>query len=370
MSIDRIWDLFTKKFNNEISKEELEELESLLWENRDVFQLNESLSSFEELQFKPVSDEQTKNRSVNAIKQAIGTNDNVGGKEAVPDEYQTISSYHMRRKGIRIGLIAVLSAAVIVMCIVLFPFWENEGPNKEMANVNNIKTDPGSKTTVNLPDGSVVVLNAGSRLTYNKEFGISSREIQLTGEAFFDIVKNPEMPLVVHAGTVDIWVKGTTFNVKAYPEDETVEAALLTGAIELVSQKDPERKILLRPNEKIIISKKGNNKSLQLPDDKKNLNEEETISLDKMKPDPVDSTYAETAWLQNKLVFRSEAFTDLARSMDRRYNISIEFTDPNISELIFTGSFSNETLAEALEALRSSVPFHYKIENKTVFISK
>lgn len=369
MSIDRIWDLFTKKFNNEISKEELEELESLLRENRDAFQLNEVLSSFGDLQLKPVSDEKTKNRSVNAIKQAIEARDNVADKEAAPDEYQPFYSHHSRRKGTRIGLIAVLSAAVIVICIVLFPFWEKEELNK-MTNVNSAKTDAGSKTTINLPDGSVVVLNAHSRLTYNKEFGISSREIQLTGEAFFNIVKNPDMPLVVHAGTVDIWVKGTTFNVKAYPEDETVEAALLTGVIEMVSQKDPARKILLRPNEKIIVSNKGSNKSLQLQDDKKVLNEEETILLGKMKPDPVDSTYAETAWLQNKLVFRSEAFTDLARSMERRYNISIQFNDPPVSELIFTGSFSNETLAEALEALRSSVPFHYKIENKTVFISK
>jgi ferric-dicitrate binding protein FerR (iron transport regulator) len=369
MSIDRIWDLLAKKFNNEISSQELEELELLLRENQDAFQLNELLSRFGELPFKPISDEAMKRRSINAIKETIDSREEQVNNENIISDYERETSFRNRRKGIRIG-VAILASVLLFVTIVWFPFWKKNGHGKEMASINEIKTDAGSKTTVNLPDGSVVVLNAGSKLSYNKEFGISSREIKLTGEAYFDIRKNPDMPLVVHAGTVDIWVKGTTFNVKAYLKDSTIEAALFTGIIELISQKDPERKILLRPNEKIIINKKGNNKSLQLPDDKKVLNEVETISLDNMKPDPVDSSYAETAWLQNKLVFRSEAFIDLARSMERRYNISIEFTDPNISELIFTGSFSNETLEEALEALRSSVPFHYKIENKIVFISK
>lgn len=369
MSIDRIWDLLAKKFNNEISSQELEELELLLRENQDAFQLNELLSRFGELPLKPISDEAMKRRSINAIKEAIDIRDEQDSNENIISDYERDTSFRNRRKRIRLG-VAILASVLLFATIVWFPFWKKNGVDKEQVNVNEIKTDAGSKTTVNLPDGSVVVLNAGSKLSYNKEFGISSREIKLTGEAYFDIRKNPDMPLVVHAGTIDIWVKGTTFNVKAYPKDSTIEASLLTGIIELVSQKDPERKILLRPNEKIIVSHFTFSKQLSTSENNTVFQNEEIISLGKMKPDPVDSSYAEIAWLQNKLVFRSESFSDLARNMERRYNVTIYFLDVPVSELVFTGSFTEETLPEALEALKSTVPFHYNIENKTVFISK
>ena len=367
MSIDRIWELLAKKLNNEISLSELEELELLLRENQDAFQLNELLSGFGQLPFKPVAGESMKQRSVGIIQEAIGfTNQQHSEKSEVSND--EVVSQRNGRRGIRIG-VSILASAIVFAAITWFLFWKTTETDKMMANANEIKTDAGSKTTVNLPDGSLVVLNAGSKLSYNKEFGISSREIKLTGEAYFDIRKNPEMPLVVHAGTLDIWVKGTTFNVKAYPKDSTIEAALFTGIIELVSQKDPERKILLRPKEKIVVKRSADNMQSS-PESNIGLRNDETVFMGKIKPDPVDSSYAEIAWLQNKLVFRSESFSNLAHSMERRYNVTIKFLDEQVSDLIFTGSFTEETLPEALEALRSSVPFQYSIENKTVWISK
>lgn len=366
MLIDRIWELCTKKFHHEISKKELEELESLLRENQDAFQINELFSGLGELPFKPVADEAVRSRSFDAIREAIGINDK---QAAILINSGTEAERRSGKGRIRNLLLSVLGSVIGVTGIVWFTTKNTDNLRRNAANMNEIKTDPGSKTTVHLPDGSAAVLNAGSQLSYNKEFGISSREIRLKGEAYFDIRKNPEMPLVVHAGIVDIWVKGTTFNVKAYPEDSTIEADLLTGVIELVSQKDPERKILLRPYEKIII---GNTFSNRPPAGivKPASSDIGSVSLTRMKPDPVDSSYAETAWLQNKLVFRSEPFRGLARAMERRYMVNIEFRDSVVDRLVFTGSFSNETIRDAMEALKKTVPFHYTIYNKTVFISK
>ncbi len=369
MPTERIWELLTKKLNNEISLQELDELEMLLRESQDAFQLNEILNGFGELSFKPVTDNAMRQRSVNAIKDAIGSDVGHDNKEEWLNQEAENAGSRIRKNKMRIGLGALTCAALIV-AIVYLPFnKKNKDDRDEGIVVNEIKTGAGSKTTINLPDGSVVVLNAGSKLSYNKEFGITSRRIKLTGEAYFDIRKNPAMPLVVHAGTVDIWVMGTTFNVKAYPKDSTVEAALLTGIIELVSQKDPERKILLRPNEKIVVSR-STIAPLPSSSDNTATRSEETISLGKMIRNPADSSYAEIAWLQNKLVFRSESFASLAKKMEQRYDVTIQFSDEQMSELIFTGSFIEETLPEALEALKSTVPFHYTIQNKTVFIRK
>jgi len=339
--------------------------------------MNEILAVFEELRFKRVADDQARKRSLLAIQQAIGAAGNESLDEAGSGEpgegESSLEEAYAEEPGLpaktgyrsRVWWLVSLAAAVIVGCVLLLPLGSGPGIT---ASVNKIHTDPGAKTTVTLPDGSTVVLNAGSWLTYNKDFGISSREIHLTGEAFFDIVRKETVPLVVYAGTVEIRVKGTTFNVRAYPDDETIETSLLTGSIELVSSRDPERKILLRPREKIVVSKKDIPAPATVVQEK--VLPEETISLARMKPDPVDSSYAETAWLENKLVFRSEAFGALARRMERRWNVHIEFKEREVSELIFTGSFSSETLTEALEALQATVPFTYKIADKTIFISK
>ena len=85
---------------------------------------------------------------------------------------------------------------------------------------NEVSTQPGSKSKIQLPDGSTVWLNAGSKLTYTKDFGKEIREVTLIGEAFFDVTKMKEKPFIIHTSSINIKVLGTAFNVKAYPEDK------------------------------------------------------------------------------------------------------------------------------------------------------
>src|SRR5688500_11672056 len=132
MSIDRIWDLLAKKFNNEISSQELELLELLLRENQDAFHLNELLSRFGELPFKPVSDEAMKRRSINAIKEAIDISDEQDSNENIISNYERDTSFRNRRRGIRIG-VAILASVLLFATIVWFPFWKKNGVGKEQA---------------------------------------------------------------------------------------------------------------------------------------------------------------------------------------------------------------------------------------------
>jgi ferric-dicitrate binding protein FerR (iron transport regulator) len=191
--------------------------------------------------------------------------------------------------------------------------------------------------------------------------------MQLTGEAFFDIHGNPDMPLVVHAGNVIIRVLGTSFNVKAYPEDSFVEATLIKGVIEVSLKTDPERKILLRPNEKIVIRNEAG-KTVAPADSVKS--REEVIRVTQLAVDPRDSSYVETAWMKEKLIFRKESFVSLAARMERWYQVKIVLADTSLRNLLFTGSFEKETVEEAFRALQHSATFSYSIDGKTITVTQ
>ena len=116
-----------------------------------------------------------------------------------------------------------------------------------------VTTKYGSKTDIQLPDGSKVWLNSGSSLKYDKQFGKELREVVLSGEAFFDVVRNAEKPFIIHTTNMDIKVLGTRFNVKSYANDKQSEASLIHGSIEVFIKKEGLKKILSEPNHKIVV---------------------------------------------------------------------------------------------------------------------
>lgn len=361
MPDSRIWDLLARKYNNEISAEELSELGRLLQQPGAAHQLNELLADLQAIPLKKITSDADEAKSRETLRLLL----NNGG--AAGEAANTTGAGEGKRKK-RYALWLTASFAVIVASA-WFMFNNNQPEASSVVPLNEVVTNGGSKSTVHLPDGSSVILNTGSKLSYNKDFGAGTREIYLSGEAFFDIARNEKVPLTVHAGDVDISVKGTIFNVKAYQEDSIVEASLIRGAIEVFSKKDRERRILLRPNEKIIIGKiahvKSSEKDVPLTPEK-----EEVFVLGKIKTNPSDSSISEIAWIQNKLAFYKEPFSSLARKMEGWYNVSIQFNDERLEKLTFTGSFEKEDIIEALNALRQTTAFEYRLENRNVIIGK
>jgi transmembrane sensor len=220
-----------------------------------------------------------------------------------------------------------------------------------------------------LPDGTQVWLNAGSKLTYGKDFGTELREVTLSGEAFFDVVKDTAHPFVIHARNIDIRVLGTAFNVKSYPEDKTTETSLIRGRVEINIHNRPAEKIILQPNEKLIVAAE--------PDSIKSSPKPALVSatppprvvLSDVQYDEQESVIVETSWMDNKLIFRDESFADLAVRLERWYGVEFVFTDPKLAALRFTGTFKGESLQVALRALKITGNFDYRIEQNTVIIS-
>lgn len=235
-----------------------------------------------------------------------------------------------------------------------------------------VSSQKGSRTRTLLPDGSTVWLNAGSKLEYVNNFEGATREVRLEGEGYFDITRNPEKPFIVHTANINIRVLGTAFNVKSYPDDQTVETTLFHGLVEISREADTKTKpILLRPLEKISIPVTG-----QLESRGTVSKEPSTISDGKeaeYRINRIDSLssqekYIETAWVYNRLEFRGDNFEELARKLERWYNIRIVFQDEQVRQLRFNGSLESETAEQAFRALKEAIPFTYKLSGHDVYI--
>jgi transmembrane sensor len=223
-----------------------------------------------------------------------------------------------------------------------------------------------------LKDGTSVWLNRYSKIVYNRDFGRSKRDLTLTGEAFFDVKHNPVVPMVVHARTIDITVKGTAFNVMAYPTDRTVETSLIHGSVQLSTQSDRPMTILLKPNEKISIpvSEDPVKDSARVATTKPGTiyNKEILYSIHYLHEEQQSKLIPEIAWIEDKLVFQRESFEEVALKLERFYGLPVEIIDSSLSGKRFTGSFHRETLEEALKALQLTCAFEYRVTSQGVNI--
>jgi ferric-dicitrate binding protein FerR (iron transport regulator) len=196
--------------------------------------------------------------------------------------------------------------------------------------------------------------------------------VRLEGEAFFDVVKQPGRPFIVHTSGIDIRVLGTAFNVKSYPEDKTVETTLYRGLVQ-VSRKDDskEKSIQLKPNEKLILPKEAANVEEKLSEEEAPLAKPTPASfiithIDSTKK---ESERLETAWLYSRLEFRGDSFEELAHKLERWYNVTIVFADEKVKQLNVTGSFEKETVEQAFVGLKAAFPINYKINNREILVS-
>jgi transmembrane sensor len=250
-------------------------------------------------------------------------------------------------------------------------------PKAKIENIaakgNEIISRSGARTKLLLPDGSQVWLNAGSKLNYSNAYNVTLREVDLEGEAYFDVVKATGRPFIVHASSLNIRAVGTAFVVKSYPQDETIETTLLRGIIEVTRKDLPDGpKVILKPNEKLIFSKQPEMEVHHYASDTpaKSARTIGKISVAAVSIAIPDSNKVETSWVYNRLVFDGDTFQELAKKMERWYNVKITIKSKELLRYRFKGAFENETIQEALNALQLTAEFSYKINNNEIDIFK
>lgn len=367
MSQEHFWILFSKKIAGEANAEELAELERMMLDHPEWQYAAQSLEILWRTEAVPdrAAEEDAYLLHLKKMEDRAVSFD--ADSDYTLQVYEQAMKTHRRR---RLAWIygSITAAASIALLLFFNGFFQSDpvSPAAPIAReVSEVSTRLGSKSRIQLPDGSTVWINSGSTLTYDKSFGKEVREVTLSGEAFFDVAHDAEHPFIIHASAIDIRVLGTAFNVKAYPEDEKTETSLIRGRIEVSFRNRPNDKIILAPSEKLVVDNQ--------PVTRDSAWEAEPIPLmaiNKLKVNPRDSTIAETQWVENRLVFDDESLKELAVKMERWYGVEIEIEGSWLKEKRFTGNFQNENIEQAMEALTISYPFSFERKGNTIFIHR
>jgi len=227
------------------------------------------------------------------------------------------------------------------------------------SNSNEVTTKKGSKSNLKLPDGTQVWLNSDSKLVYASDFS-NNREVELIGEAFFDVTHDERHPFIIHTGKANIKVLGTAFNVRNYPSEKKQQTTLMRGKIEVSFTDRIGDKIILKPLEKLII---------QNNTDKSNTSSNQsTVELTKVIYASSDSTIAETSWVNDKMVFINEALENIAAELERHFAVKVIFKNQEVKRYRYTGVFGNVTLENVLMIIQLSKKINYKTEGNVITI--
>jgi ferric-dicitrate binding protein FerR (iron transport regulator) len=374
-AIERIWELLSRKLANEITEAELLELQSMLQKHPTEAY---SLEILQDLWNSPVKEnKQYAEHQYFALiqkmqKMGIETSGFRKENEVLISYEDNHSVKYPHRFFSRKTLVAAVSL-IIISTLSLFFFGTHNKETIALVKSSEITTKDGSKTTLVLPDGTKVWVNAGSKLTYDNNYGNKLREVSLLGEAFFDVTKNAEKPFIIHTAKADIKVLGTAFNVRCYPNEKKMETSLLRGRIEVTLKDRPAQKIYLSPNEKLtLFNNPVDTRPISAKMEQKPLAElpQPMISLGHVTVKPIDSSIVETAWTENKLDFRSETFEEVAYKMERWYGVKIDIQDERLKNEHLTGSFETETIEQALLAMQYTTKFRFSINKNLITITK
>lgn len=211
----------------------------------------------------------------------------------------------------------------------------------------NIVTAPKKHIAAcTLSDGTEVWLNAGSTVSYPSNDQSDKREVKLTGEGYFKVIKNAQKPFFVITQHVTVKVLGTSFNMKSYPDEERIVTTLEEGAIELFVQKSKETSLRLQPGEQAVYDTKEG----------------------KIEINQVDAAQF-SAWRGDKFLFKDADLKTIITELERLYDVKIYINNPKLEKLRFRGMFSyDQDLLDAFETLKRSVKLNYTIKGREVWL--
>ncbi len=241
--------------------------------------------------------------------------------------------------------IRIAAAAVIFFLIGIgVQYFRTEKTPPDFLNqYSTVIVPEGQKSMIVLPDGSSVWLNSGSSLKYKNSFNAKIREVEMEGEAYFEVTKDKSKMFRVNTGTVNVEVYGTSFNIKNYKEEKNLEVTVETGNVGVI---------------------KGGEKLADLTSGKQAIINEITYEtvLNTAKVDVV------TSWKNNELIFDDTPFEEVIRYLERWYGVNITIDQKMKKKHNYTFKIKTESLTELLKLLKVITPLEYKIDGKDVTI--
>ncbi|HWV31694.1 MAG TPA: FecR domain-containing protein [Dyadobacter sp.] len=259
--------------------------------------------------------------------------------EATPEKTKII---HWTRMAAAIFLALLLAGSI---------WWKQHRVNGD--DFATISTGKDQLARIVLPDSSSVWVKAGSTFKYAKQFSGASRDVYLDGEAFFDVTHDATRPFIVHTTDLRIKVLGTTFNVKSYPADKTVEATLVKGKV-LVEKKQPSEpdRVVLAPRERAVYSREAKTMTVTHIENMQELRALDLAGREKQS-----------------LTFDAVPFTEVVSRLENRFQVKIHIANRQNLSCLFTADFEHEPLAEILNLLALSHNVTYRIRGNEVFVN-
>ena len=260
------------------------------------------------------------------------------------DKQKTLNNIHQQiqspTKSIRLWRYWQNIAAILLLPLMLLYFvLGNKKTSDEQ--FTTVIAERGQKTNVYLPDGTHVVLNSESQISYGNNYNLQHRKLKLIGEAYFEVAKNEELKFSVQTTQLTVTALGTAFNVRAYA-NELLHATTLTQGKVVVEANSAQYELL--PNQMFSYN----------------------LQTAKHSIVQVDNAYQSIDWLNNQLHFNNASFADIARSLSRIYNINFVVADNALNSYKFSGTINNNSIESVLRILSFSSPLIYKINNDTI----
>jgi len=231
---------------------------------------------------------------------------------------------------------AVLTIPLMIASLYLFI--QNKSSRNTVSRAE-VLAPYGTRTDFLLPDGTKGKLNGGSSLSFPLTFSGKTRNVLLSGEAYFEVATNKQKPFIVSTKDINVRVTGTSFNIQAYPGEITTEVTLKRGIVEVFRKGNGSEIIIgkLKPNDLL------NYNSLT-----------ESVNIKEVSVD------TRLSWLEGKLTFKYEPFIEVVQKLNRWYNVNIKILDKKLESYIYYGTFQNETFDEVLKLLQFTAPIRYK----------
>lgn len=229
-------------------------------------------------------------------------------------------------------LLRVAASVLLVVALGTAGYLAGFRQNNQPAYAEIIANERQILSGIVLPDGSVVTLNRNSTLTYPKTFTGNTREVIISGEAFFEVKPDASMPFIIHAGTADIRVLGTSFNVSAYPQNESVDIIVETGKVQVTCSaisENSECHMILEPGEKGTLSSRD-------------------YRLEKAR----NTDRNAIAWKTRQLVFEETPLNEVATTLEKVYQVNIRLADKNMEDLVLTANFLDQPVDFILDVIR------------------
>jgi transmembrane sensor len=360
---ERFWLLAGLKLTGDASPAELAELAALLEENPALQVRLDSLQALWNARAQSPADKLES--AFNKHLQRLSHQSVIAPLQYESDEQEPIET--PAKKPSLVKRLSWISGIAACLVIGLFVFKFNSGSTSKVREAQNtVSTKRGSKSKIQLPDGTQVWLNSDSKITYNENFQGKLREVQLSGEAFFDVVRDEARPFIIHTQVIDVKVLGTSFNVRSYLNEKNTETSLIRGSVEITLRNSPDKKFTLKPNDKLVVP---NEELAAIKSKSKDMipGKEMVLSWEKINYRKADTLAVEALWIKNKLAFDRESLEEIALKIERWYDVKVTFTNENLKEAQYSGIFEDESLQQVMSALHDA-GVNYKINKKEVII--